>query len=562
MSHGKFLTDTLSDDDSAIDVSELPSEYRVKLNGFLRSACVDGHETLTRILLDKGADVNYITTNTQLPTALHVAVSNTRERILPILLPQASSATIQAALQYAIQYRTRLAAIIRILQQDGSPIESSDNLDRDSDKTAVESPKKPSDQKESETQTTTPPQKENQTQTNGENHETRQQSDSPPSPSSSSSSTSPPSASSSPPGPIEAVKKEEPKESPLGVNHEDIIKRLEQQLHDQQQQLLEQQHKLRAQEMHQEESQRAAANAQQIAEQAQRDMEEMRVKLQKQEEQIEIQNKQVQQLNEQLAAHETQAQEQAAQLATQVDLTQRLTAQISTQETHTQKLADEVREQLDQIGQLKKRIAELEGENKELGEEFEREKKKNEAATHEFQTQITALQKDIEVKKSSIENISKERDSERKAKEIAKRILSSNGAQRSTVDDMTFGHTNSYAIRMASVMSPTPPDDEIPISPSPSPSPTSPTAASSRTSSWGRSKSSVNGFASTPRGATPDAAAKRSDAPVPRVQGKLSSKSRAKDDMDIASEADRARVRRLVERWEEMKFLEELKSKN
>ena len=92
------------------------------VQGFLRSACNDGHETLARVLLDKGADVNYITTNTQvcfpplspflslssflslihlihiipqLPTALHVAVSNTRDRILPILLPQASSATIQ-----------------------------------------------------------------------------------------------------------------------------------------------------------------------------------------------------------------------------------------------------------------------------------------------------------------------------------------------------------------------------------------------------------------------------------------------------------------------------------
>lgn len=31
MSHGKFLNDALSDDDSAIDVSELPSEYRVKV---------------------------------------------------------------------------------------------------------------------------------------------------------------------------------------------------------------------------------------------------------------------------------------------------------------------------------------------------------------------------------------------------------------------------------------------------------------------------------------------------------------------------------------------------
>ena len=31
MSHGKFLGDTLSDDESAIDVSELPSEYRVKV---------------------------------------------------------------------------------------------------------------------------------------------------------------------------------------------------------------------------------------------------------------------------------------------------------------------------------------------------------------------------------------------------------------------------------------------------------------------------------------------------------------------------------------------------
>lgn len=30
MSHGKFLTD-MSDDESAIDVSELPSEYRVKV---------------------------------------------------------------------------------------------------------------------------------------------------------------------------------------------------------------------------------------------------------------------------------------------------------------------------------------------------------------------------------------------------------------------------------------------------------------------------------------------------------------------------------------------------
>jgi hypothetical protein len=125
----------------------------------------------------------------QLPTALHVAVSSTRERILPILLPQASSATIQvciythiyhphhqshiyhpshthiysttyvtayisphihhfiafihrihiiyqqfieflyfmlcyfqAALQYAIQYRSRLANIIRILQQVSLPL--------------------------------------------------------------------------------------------------------------------------------------------------------------------------------------------------------------------------------------------------------------------------------------------------------------------------------------------------------------------------------------------------------------------------------------------------------
>eukprot|EP00026_Physarum_polycephalum_P000331 Phypoly_transcript_00331.p2 GENE.Phypoly_transcript_00331~~Phypoly_transcript_00331.p2 ORF type:complete len:553 (+),score=154.02 Phypoly_transcript_00331:133-1791(+) len=548
MSHGRFLND-LSDDESAIDVSELPSEYRVKLNGFLRNACNDGHETLTRVLLDKGADVNYITTNTQLPTALHVAVSNTREHILPILLPQASSATIQAALQYAIQYRERLTTIIRILQQDGSPLETSDNLDKDLDKNSVESTKKsdPPEQKENETQTASPSQQETETQTNGEHSDpqTRQtdtlssSSDlSSPSPSSSLSPSTPP--------PHEEIAGSNELKEPT-TKHEIDISHLQKQLHEQQQQLLAQQHKLHAQEVQHEDAQRKAAHSQQAVEQAQRDLEEMRGKLQKQEEHIDAQNKQVQNLTEQLGEYEAQAQAHGAQLATQVALTQNLTEAIATHEEQTQKLRDEVHAQLDQIEQLRKRIAELEGENKELAEKFESEKHKSETAAQEFQNQIDALHQDIESKTTKLDSVSKERDTERRAKEVARRMLTSAGP-RDSVDNLTLGH--SHAIRMASVVSPTPPDE-----PTQFPTPSSPTfsRASQRIQ---RNAATLNGFVS-PRAPPSDPFTEGGPKKhVPRVGPKLGSRSRAKDDMDIASEADRARVKRLVERWEELKYLE------
>jgi len=106
------------DDDGTIDITELPNEYKIKLNGFLRSACQDGHETLTRVLLDKGADVNYVAPTAFAPTALHVAILQGKDKIVPILLPQANEATVQSALKFALEYQTKLANIIRALQKD------------------------------------------------------------------------------------------------------------------------------------------------------------------------------------------------------------------------------------------------------------------------------------------------------------------------------------------------------------------------------------------------------------------------------------------------------------
>jgi len=154
--------------------------------------------------------------------------------------------------------------------------------------------------------------------------------------------------------------------------------------------------------------------------------------------------------------------------------------------------------------------------------------------------------------------VSKARDTERRAKEVAKRILSSNGP-RDTPDRL--GHTS--AIRMASVScpSPTPLDDEeLPISPSTAtfvpapvfPSPISPTL----TRSFGKARTNGDGG-----GVKGDTGGLKKSKTITELGGatrippqKLGSKSRAKDDMDIATEADKARVRRLVNRWEEMKY--------
>jgi len=112
---GEALSD---DDDGTIDITELPNEYKIKLNGFLRTACQDGHETLTRVLLEKGADVNYVSPAARAPTALHVAILHSRDKVVPLLLPQANEATIQSALKFAHDLHIKLGSIVKILQKD------------------------------------------------------------------------------------------------------------------------------------------------------------------------------------------------------------------------------------------------------------------------------------------------------------------------------------------------------------------------------------------------------------------------------------------------------------
>ena len=102
--------------------------------------------------------------------------------------------------------------------------------------------------------------------------------------------------------------------------------------------------------------------------------------------------------------------------------------------------------------------------------------------------------------------------------------------QRSSTDDLMLGH--SHAIRMGSLMSPTPPalDDEDPHSGFSSPTPN----LSSSKGSLGRARGGlVNGIA-LPRSVSDagEITRKMKDA-VPRVGAKLTSKSRAKDDMGI-----------------------------
>jgi len=155
MSHGNYHGETLSDDDDgAIDITELPNEYRIKLNGFLRNACHDGHETLTRVLLEKGADVNYVSPTASLPTALHVAVIQGRDKIVPVLIPHANETTIQSVLSFATEHQSKLANIIRLLQKN-PPIT-----------TTTTTTTSTSTQRENETQTIpTPSTEESETQT-------------------------------------------------------------------------------------------------------------------------------------------------------------------------------------------------------------------------------------------------------------------------------------------------------------------------------------------------------------------------------------------------------------
>jgi len=270
-----------------------------------------------------------------------------------------------------------------------------------------------------------------------------------------------------------------------------------------------------------------------------------------------------QKLTAQLATQETQTQKLTEQLAAQDTQTQKLTEQLAAQEDVVQKLTAEVRAGETQIAQLKAQIAELEGEKAELQTRVE----KSDITVQDFQVQIVALQRDIEQKTRKIENVSTERDSERRAKEVVKRILSSNGpVTRESRDSETLGH--SHAIRMGSLRSPSP-SFSTP-SPTTDDDPSSPPSSSSTLKTSGKLRSTnINGIVTTPRGGSEgegkkgekDGGHRRSktnnDVVALVTPGKsLSSKSRSKDDMDIASEADRARVRRLVERWEEMKYLE------
>lgn len=415
---------SLSDDEEgSIDISELPNEYRIKLNGFLRNACHDGHETLIRILLDKGADVNYITPTAELPTVLHVAVSNTKDKILPILLSQASDETIESALQFALQSQTKLVDIVRILKKEDSSVSSTTTT------TSQTTPGEPTDspQKETITQTTT-------------SLPTETPTDTPP-------------------------KQETP---PPPANPDDAPKKDDDGFH----------------------------------------------------EKIAFQERQLKQLEEQ------------------------------------------AKEQEEQIRKLREQLAGMEAEKMNVTNNFEEYKKKIEVTLEENRAQIEKLEKESDLKGRKIEKLTKERDKERKAKEVAKRILSSNGPSETETIPL------SSAIRLGLAESP---------SPSPSPIPNGSLDDSGEITEGGEKTDkstpeivvspSEEGTTSLSAGlspqsntpASPDTRGSSSKGgiskdPSPRVR-RNTGETRAKDDMDIASEAERARVRRLVKRWEEMKFI-------
>jgi len=110
------MLDEFVDEEDNFNLSSLPPSYANKLNGFLREACKQGHLTCVNVLVDKGADVNYIDRQEK-TTVLQVAIMNGRRNIIEYLLGKASEKTVKAAYSYTREKRDKLDEALRILDK-------------------------------------------------------------------------------------------------------------------------------------------------------------------------------------------------------------------------------------------------------------------------------------------------------------------------------------------------------------------------------------------------------------------------------------------------------------
>jgi len=247
---------------------------------------------------------------------------------------------------------------------------------------------------------------------------------------------------------------------------------------------------------------------------------------------------------------------------------QSLNEQITDKAKKIDQLSEQVKRQEEQLQTLQKQIEELGNEKRELKNSFEGHKKESEEKEKENQAQIEKLEQDIAIKVRKIEKLTKERDSERRAKEVAKQILSSNGPK--PVDAETMG--SSFAIRMGSLENGEPLRlAEIKSNSELNSSTELKASTELKSSSEISAPSSTDGArsvhnhvkaASSPRDipnlAQPGPLKAGGGEPIKVKKAPTNPRWRrslARDDMDIASEAERARVRRLVQRWEEMKLI-------
>jgi hypothetical protein len=116
-----FMED-YNDEEDTFDLSNLPSYYAQKLNGFLREASKQGHLTCIDVLVSKGADVNYVDKQDK-TTVLQAAILNGHNNIIEYLYNKSNEKTRRTAHSYARDKLKKLEDALRIFQEPNGEVE-------------------------------------------------------------------------------------------------------------------------------------------------------------------------------------------------------------------------------------------------------------------------------------------------------------------------------------------------------------------------------------------------------------------------------------------------------